>query len=117
MQLEILLFYLLLLFFAFLLFCYFIYLFIYFAHDSHFFKGNELWVFLIEKAFAKYVGGYAYLDGGFSAWAWHVLTGDNVFLFELGEYLDHWKRSIYKFEPDSSKKNQRHRSVACDLCL
>jgi len=42
-------------------------------------QGTELWVFLLEKAFAKFVGGYAYLDGGHSAWAWHTLTGDNVF--------------------------------------
>lgn len=42
-------------------------------------QGFELWVFIIEKAIAKFVGGYAYLDGGQSPWAWHTLTGDNVF--------------------------------------
>lgn len=42
-------------------------------------QGFELWALLLEKAFAKFCGGYAYLDGGRSPWAWHTLTGDNVF--------------------------------------
>ena len=77
-------------------------------------QGNELWVFLIEKAFAKYVGGYAYLDGGRSPWAWHVLTGDNVFSYKLAQPLkDQWERHIYKFEEATSKKDQRHKYAAC----
>ena len=41
--------------------------------------GCELWAIIMEKAFAKYCGSYAGLDGGFTLWAWHALTGDNVF--------------------------------------
>ncbi|EGD74963.1 hypothetical protein PTSG_07188 [Salpingoeca rosetta] len=77
-------------------------------------KGNELWVFLIEKAFAKYVGGYAYLDGGRSPWAWHVLTGDNVFSYKLSALKDQWERHIYKFEATTSKKQQRHKMFLRD---
>jgi len=42
-------------------------------------NGNELWAIIIEKAYAKYVGSYAKLDGGFTLWGWHTMTGDNVF--------------------------------------
>eukprot|EP00043_Microstomoeca_roanoka_P001734 m.34291 g.34291 ORF g.34291 m.34291 type:complete len:504 (-) comp11000_c0_seq1:80-1591(-) len=77
-------------------------------------KGNELWVFLVEKAFAKFVGGYAYLDGGRSPWAWHVLTGDNVFCYKLAELKDQWERHMYKFEPVEGKKQQRHRMLLTD---
>ena len=39
-------------------------------------KGQELWVVLIEKAFAKFCGNYASLDGGNEIWAFEALTGD-----------------------------------------
>ena len=38
--------------------------------------GNEMWAILIEKAFAKFCGGYPKLDGGLSVWAWKALTGE-----------------------------------------
>ena len=41
-------------------------------------KGQELWVVLIEKAFAKFCGDYASLDGGNEIWAFEALTGDPV---------------------------------------
>eukprot|EP00049_Salpingoeca_infusionum_P002940 m.61457 g.61457 ORF g.61457 m.61457 type:complete len:526 (+) comp11866_c2_seq1:66-1643(+) len=72
-------------------------------------KGNELWVFLVEKAFAKLVGGYAYLHGGRSLWAWHVLTGDNVFGYELASDKKTWERYLYKFEYRDKKMFQNHR--------
>lgn len=39
-------------------------------------NGEELWVLLLEKAFAKYMGNYAALEGGLPVWAMHVMTGD-----------------------------------------
>ena len=36
--------------------------------------GGELWVMLLEKAFAKLIGTYGDLEGGFSLWALHVMT-------------------------------------------
>jgi len=44
--------------------------------------GNEMWAILIEKAFAKFCGGYPKLDGGLSVWAWKALTGEPVFELE-----------------------------------
>ena len=38
-------------------------------------QGNEMWAMLLEKAFAKFVGSYANLDGGHFAWAWEAMTG------------------------------------------
>jgi len=53
--------------------------------------GCELWAIIMEKAFAKYCGSYAGLDGGFTLWAWHALTGDNVFQMTR-DRRDQWYR-------------------------
>jgi len=39
-------------------------------------KDTEIWVMLLEKAFAKFCGGYANLEGGITIWAIRALTGD-----------------------------------------
>jgi len=44
-------------------------------------NGNELWVLLLEKAFAKFVGSYAMLEGGQTCWALQAMTGDNCYRF------------------------------------
>lgn len=46
--------------------------------------GRELWVCIIEKAFAKFCGSYGSLDGGSTAWAFNALTGDPVFVLRKG---------------------------------
>ena len=45
-------------------------------------RGREIWVALLEKAFAKFVGSYGALDGGQTAWAMNALTGDPVFVLQ-----------------------------------
>jgi len=53
-------------------------------------NGRELWVVLLEKAFAKFCGDYASLDGGHEIWAFEALTGDPVFC--LLRKPDGWTR-------------------------
>lgn len=42
------------------------------------YKANELWVMLLEKAFAKYLGSYQDLDGKNPAIALEALSGGHV---------------------------------------
>lgn len=39
-------------------------------------NGNELYAMLVEKAFAKFCGSYAALEGGQTIWAIRAMTGD-----------------------------------------
>ncbi len=53
--------------------------------------GGELWVMLLEKAFAKLIGTYGDLEGGFSLWALHVMTGDEVVKWHRDAEKGSWK--------------------------
>ena len=53
-------------------------------------NGNELWAIILEKAYAKFCGSYAALDGGFVLWGWHSFTGDHV--FQISKKDSHWVR-------------------------
>jgi len=52
--------------------------------------GNEMWVLLLEKAFAKLVGSYEALSGGMPLWALEAMTGSKVAHFKLDD--DHWQK-------------------------
>jgi len=55
-------------------------------------QGNEIWVLLMEKAFAKTLGSYANLKGGLSLFALQALTGDEVLKFTITTAGDSWQR-------------------------
>ena len=51
-------------------------------------SGTELWVLLLEKAFAKHFGCYGNLEGGLPLVAMHLMTGDNCL---------HWSKNENNF--------------------
>eukprot|EP00299_Pterocystis_sp_00344_P019612 c9706_g3_i1.p1 GENE.c9706_g3_i1~~c9706_g3_i1.p1 ORF type:complete len:477 (-),score=94.08 c9706_g3_i1:47-1477(-) len=64
--------------------------------------GPEIWVMVLEKAIAKFVGSYAALDGGNEVWAWATLTGSQVYGFKLTP--KGWEKKNYTFMKDDFKK-------------
>jgi len=65
-------------------------------------NGRELWVAMLEKAFAKFCGGYTDLDGGLCSWAFTTLTGDPV--FTLRKEGEAWRRMNLKVKKHSGNK-------------
>ncbi|KAL3927602.1 MAG: hypothetical protein SGPRY_002747 [Prymnesium sp.] len=65
--------------------------------------GNEMWVIMLEKAFAKFCGSYAALAGGHTLWAFHTVTGDPVFALKRRDDGS-WVRQNLKFTKDDSDK-------------
>jgi len=55
-------------------------------------NGNELWAVLLEKAFAKFCGSYANLEGGSTIWALRAMTGDHARWFEQDKERKTWLR-------------------------
>lgn len=70
-------------------------------------NGNELYAMLLEKAFAKFCGSYAALEGGQTIWAIKAMTGDPARTFQREDGV--WKRRDLKNMSDP--KNKR----ACGL--
>jgi calpain-15 len=56
-------------------------------------KKNEIWVMLLEKAWAKVHGGYLNIDGGLTREALHDLTGAPAITYYTDELTEeaHWK--------------------------
>lgn len=67
-------------------------------------NGNEMWVMILEKAFAKYIGSYAMIEGGYPLFALQTFTGGAVYKFNYDNASDSWKRFEMKVEMQSGKK-------------
>jgi hypothetical protein len=66
-------------------------------------RGGELWVAMLEKAFAKFCGSYGALDGGHTAWALNALTGDPVWRLDK-ESDSKWHRCDMVAKQDPKNK-------------
>lgn len=67
-------------------------------------SGHELWAIIIEKAYAKYVGSYAQLEGGFTLWGWHAITGNNVFQMSANDDGSWFREDMVAIKDDKDKR-------------
>jgi calpain-15 len=70
------------------------------------YKGHDLWVIILEKAFAKFCGSFAALEGGSTIWALRAMTGDLARSFQREG--DKWQRfDLVNFDDDKGKEDKR----------
>lgn len=67
-------------------------------------NGSELWAIVLEKAYAKFCGSYAALDGGFVLWGWHSMTGDNVFQMSRNEDSTWYREDMVAIKDKTDKR-------------
>lgn len=73
--------------------------------------GTELWVLILEKAFAKLLGSFYGLDGGSTAWALQALTGDRVHMWN--KKADGWHESeMMHSARDHKEISQKRKALA-----
>eukprot|EP00386_Alphamonas_edax_P009645 GDKI01031619.1.p1 GENE.GDKI01031619.1~~GDKI01031619.1.p1 ORF type:complete len:423 (-),score=94.53 GDKI01031619.1:720-1988(-) len=78
-------------------------------------KGGEIWVLLLEKAFAKWCGSYGRLDGGYSVYAWGAMTGcDDLWLWSRELDGNTWQRSKLLGSLHSQKKSAKQKTKGED---
>jgi len=73
--------------------------------------GEEIWVPLLEKAIAKFVGGYGELYGGVECWVFNLLTGENPEVLHKTKdgWVSYMSRGMKARDPRSGrpKKNKK----------
>eukprot|EP00301_Raphidiophrys_heterophryoidea_P002614 c11219_g1_i1.p1 GENE.c11219_g1_i1~~c11219_g1_i1.p1 ORF type:complete len:487 (+),score=121.14 c11219_g1_i1:81-1541(+) len=72
-------------------------------------NGRELWVMVLEKAMAKFVGSYGGLDAGNEVWAWTAMTGSHVYGFKRTD--NSWLKKNFAFQ----RETFRQRKIFVDM--
>eukprot|EP01067_Filipodium_phascolosomae_P005470 Filipodium_phascolosomae@DN3552_c0_g1_i1.p1 len=65
---------------------------------------NEMWVMILEKAFAKMCGSYAALEGGQELWALGVMTGGDHSRMYKKTSQGNWKRLDMMFGEGTNRR-------------
>lgn len=74
-------------------------------------QNNCMWVLLLEKAFAKFCGSFAELEGGHTIWAVKAMTGDPARIFKRDHGKRAWTRSdLVNMNDDKDKRKCGFRS-------
>ena len=76
-------------------------------------NGKELWVALLEKAFAKFAGDYNALDGGYPLWGLQALTGDEVSAWKLES--GRWRGLEIRYNKDDGGRTMARRKRKIDV--
>lgn len=75
-------------------------------------SGEELWVCLLEKAFAKFIGSYAHLNGGFTTWGLQAMTGDQVDSWVLDAGTGKWNAEELRYrQKKGDQKGTKHHHI------
>jgi calpain-15 len=71
-------------------------------------NGNEIWVMIMEKAFAKLFGSYANISGGYPLFALRTITGDESFKFSRSaEAGGRWRKLSMRIEIPQKKAESK----------
>lgn len=75
-------------------------------------RGNELWVMIMEKAFAKLFGSYGNISGGHPLFALRTITGDESFKYSLSADAGKWRKLTMRIELGENSKAEQKRKAA-----